>query len=44
MHRLYLKSRWALAFALLFVAVLLVNVEARDSRNRLSAATNAVQK
>ncbi|MDJ0832792.1 MAG: TRAP transporter small permease subunit [Gammaproteobacteria bacterium] len=41
-HRLYLKSRWALAFVLVFISVLMVNVEVRDMRNNLSQANNAV--
>lgn len=42
-HRLYLKSRWALVFVLLFTSVLFVNVEVRDARNQLSGAHNQVQ-
>jgi TRAP-type mannitol/chloroaromatic compound transport system permease small subunit len=42
-HRLYLKSRWAIAFMILFVAVLEVNVEARVARDLLSGASNAVR-
>jgi len=41
-HRLYLKSRWAAGFMLLFVAILLVNVEARLARQEHSNAFNAV--
>jgi len=41
-HRLYLKSRWAAFFVALFVAVLLVNVEARQARDDYSGASNAV--
>ena len=41
-HRLYLKSRWATAFMLVFVAILAVNVEARLAREEHSNAHNAV--
>jgi TRAP-type mannitol/chloroaromatic compound transport system permease small subunit len=41
-HRLYLKSRWALAFILLFVCVLFVNVEVRHVRDQVSGANNQV--
>ncbi len=41
-HRLYLKSPVALAFIVLFVAVLFLNVETREQRDHLSGATNAV--
>jgi TRAP-type mannitol/chloroaromatic compound transport system permease small subunit len=41
-HRLYLKSRWAAVFALVFVAILFVNVEARLAREEHSNAFNAV--
>ncbi|KPK40904.1 MAG: hypothetical protein AMJ69_00630 [Gammaproteobacteria bacterium SG8_47] len=41
-HRMYVKSRWAIAFIVVFVAVLFVNVETRMSRDILSSATNAV--
>ena len=41
-HRLYLKSRWAAAFMLVFVAILFVNVEARMARELHSNAFNAV--
>jgi TRAP-type mannitol/chloroaromatic compound transport system permease small subunit len=41
-HRLYLKSRWALVFVVLFVAVLFVNIEARTARDIMSGAHNAV--
>jgi len=41
-HRLYVKSRWAAFFALLFVAVLVVNIEARQARDDFSGAANAV--
>ncbi|HEB96313.1 MAG TPA: TRAP transporter small permease subunit [Sedimenticola thiotaurini] len=42
-HRLYLKSRWAIAFILVFVAILFVNVEVRDVRNQISDAHNQVR-
>jgi TRAP-type mannitol/chloroaromatic compound transport system permease small subunit len=41
-HRMYLKSRWAIAFMLVFVAVLQVNVEARLARDGVSGANNAL--
>lgn len=41
-HRLYLKSRWALAFVLLFVAILFVNIETRIARDVVSGTANAV--
>lgn len=40
-HRLYLKTRWALAFIVLFVAVLVVNIETRVARDHMSEASNA---
>ena len=41
-HRLYLKSFWALAFVALFLSVLVVNVEVRDARDQLSGASNQI--
>lgn len=41
-HRLYLKSRWALAFIAVFIAILFVNVEVRDVRNEVSNANNSI--
>jgi TRAP-type mannitol/chloroaromatic compound transport system permease small subunit len=41
-HRLYLRSAWAAAFMLAFVAVLLVNVQTREAREGLSEANNRV--
>lgn len=41
-HRLYLKSRWAIGFILVFVALLVVNVEARLARDNVSGVHNAV--
>jgi len=41
-HRLYLKSPWAGAFILVFAAILVVNVEARQAREVHSNAVNAV--
>ncbi len=40
MHRLYVKSRWALAFIALFVGILITNVQVRDARDTLSDVTN----
>ncbi|MCU7843937.1 MAG: TRAP transporter small permease subunit [Candidatus Thiodiazotropha sp. (ex Monitilora ramsayi)] len=42
-HRLYLKSVWALAFIALFASLLVVNVEVRDARDNLSAAQNDIK-
>ncbi|WP_316367778.1 TRAP transporter small permease subunit [Candidatus Thiodiazotropha sp. CDECU1] len=42
-HRLYLKSFWALAFISLFISLLVVNVEVRSMRDDLSAAQNGVK-
>ncbi len=42
-HRLYLKSRWAVVFMLLFVGVLVTNVEVRQVRNEISDAHNQVR-
>jgi TRAP-type mannitol/chloroaromatic compound transport system permease small subunit len=41
-HRLYVKSKWAIAFVVVFVAILLVNIEVREARDGLSSANNAV--
>jgi TRAP-type mannitol/chloroaromatic compound transport system permease small subunit len=41
-HRMYLKSRWAMAFILVFVALLQVNVEHRLARDAVSGANNAL--
>jgi len=41
-HRLYVKSPWAIAFIVLFVVILEINVVARDVRDTLSGAANAV--
>jgi TRAP-type mannitol/chloroaromatic compound transport system permease small subunit len=42
-HRLYLKSAWAIAFIALFTSLLVINVEVRGSRNLLSAAQNEIK-
>ncbi|MEW8647162.1 MAG: TRAP transporter small permease subunit [Candidatus Thiodiazotropha endolucinida] len=42
-HRLYLKSYWALAFIAIFTSLLVVNVEVRSMRDDLSAAQNGVK-
>jgi TRAP-type mannitol/chloroaromatic compound transport system permease small subunit len=42
-HRLFLKSRWALVFIALFVSILFVNVEVRQVRNEMSDAHNQVR-
>lgn len=41
-HRMYIRSLWALAFITVFVAILAVNVEIRTARDELSGAENAV--
>ncbi|MDX1344808.1 MAG: TRAP transporter small permease subunit [Sedimenticolaceae bacterium] len=41
-HRLYVKSKWAIAFILVFVTILFVNIEVREARDGLSSANNAV--
>jgi len=40
LHRFYLKSMLGLVYIPLFVAILLCNVEARETRNHLSLANN----
>jgi len=42
-HRLFLKSRWALVFIALFVSILFVNVEVRQVRNEMSDAHNQIR-
>ncbi|MCU7812125.1 MAG: TRAP transporter small permease subunit [Candidatus Thiodiazotropha sp. (ex Notomyrtea botanica)] len=42
-HRLYLKSFWALAFIGLFSSILFINVEVRDARDSLSGAHNDIK-
>ncbi|TNG02275.1 MAG: TRAP transporter small permease subunit [Gammaproteobacteria bacterium] len=39
-HRLYVKSKWVIAYIVLFVTILFVNVQVRDVRNELSGANN----
>jgi TRAP-type mannitol/chloroaromatic compound transport system permease small subunit len=41
-HRMYVRSFWALAFMAIFVSILVVNVEIRTARDELSSADNAV--
>jgi TRAP-type mannitol/chloroaromatic compound transport system permease small subunit len=41
-HRLFLKSRWAVAFILVFVAVLAANIEIREAREIHSEAVNGI--
>ncbi len=41
-HRLYLKSAWALAFIALFIGILFVNVEVRISREAMSGVNNSI--
>jgi len=41
-HRLYLKSTWSLVFIALFISVLFVNQELRESRNAMSDANNQI--
>lgn len=42
-HRLYLKSFWALAFIGLFSSILFINVEVREARDNLSGAHNDIK-
>lgn len=42
-HRMYVKSKLALIFTGLFIAILVVNVQVRDSRNDLSKANNEIK-
>lgn len=42
-HRLYVKSYWALIFIVLFTSILIVNVEVRASRESLSSAHNFIK-
>lgn len=41
-HRLYLKSRWAIIFIVLFTCILYVNTQIRDARDDLSGANNSI--
>ncbi len=38
-HRLYLKSAWAIVYIILFSSVLVINMQVRDARDNLSAAS-----
>jgi TRAP-type mannitol/chloroaromatic compound transport system permease small subunit len=42
-HRMYLKSQWALLFTTLFISILVVNTQVRDSRNALSNANKEIK-
>lgn len=42
-HRLYLKSTWALVFIALFASIQAVNIEVRDARDQLSGAKNDIK-
>jgi len=42
-HRLYLKSAWALVFIALFASIQAVNIEVRDARDQLSGAKNDIK-
>jgi len=42
-HRLYLKSRWAVAFMFAFVAILVVNIQTREAREVTSTADNTLK-
>lgn len=42
-HRMYLKSAWALVFILLFASIQAVNVEVRHARNELSGVNNEIR-
>ena len=41
-HRLYVKSKWVLAFVVLFISILFVNIEVREARNEMSGASNKI--
>ena len=41
-HRMYVKSKWALVFVAVFISILLVNAQVRDTRNELSRINNEV--
>lgn len=43
MHRLYIKSRWALAFIVLFISILMINTQVREARDGLSDVTNDIK-
>ena len=43
MHRLYVKSLWALAFIALFVGILVINIQVRDARDGLSDVSNIIR-
>jgi len=42
-HRLFVKSRWALIFIALFVSILIINTQVRDARDTLSNVTNDIK-
>ncbi len=42
LHRLYLKSKWSVIFIVIFIGILMVNVELRETRNQRSLADNEV--
>lgn len=42
-HRLYLKSVWALVFIFLFSGIQAVNIQVRDARDQLSSVNNEIR-
>ena len=42
-HRLFITSAWAFAFIAVFVAILAINIEAREARELESEASNALK-
>lgn len=42
-HRMYLKSSWALIFIILFSSIQVINVEVREARNQLSSVKNEIK-
>ena len=44
MHRLYLRNNWGLLFVPLFIALLVMNATARDTRDAISMARNEIAK
>jgi TRAP-type mannitol/chloroaromatic compound transport system permease small subunit len=42
-HRLYLKSRWAIIFIALFATTLMLNIEVRQARDEISGTKNSIR-
>jgi len=43
LHRIYVRSKWAIVYILLFVAVIYCNVQVKDARETMSAARQALK-